>query len=120
MSWSIRLKLKMLPVLDSSKIDAVILNRDINARLRGRRGSEDIKSKKAIKSFYSAASAEGYIDEMMRWWPDPADVRVWKRLGHCLVYLYAIPQQWQLGLPPTPFECIARTGESQWELYSFR
>ena len=58
MSWLIRLKLNALPVLDSNGIDAVILSRDIYARLGlPRDWSNKLKTKKAVKMFYSA---EGY------------------------------------------------------------
>jgi hypothetical protein len=122
MSWLIRLKLNALPVLDSNGIDAVILSRDIYARLGlPRDWSNKLKTKKAVKMFYSAASAEGYIDEMMGKWSRlmfPGS-HAWKRLGHCLVYLTCPYPKPILGIPPIPIECIVRTNESTWELYNF-
>lgn len=119
MSWTIRLKLNMLPILDSNGIDGIILSRDIYARLGlPRDWSNKLKTKKAIKMFYSAASAEGYIDEMMGKWSPLKfpGIHAWKRLGHCLVYLMvSVPD-----FPPIPIECIVRTNESIWELYSFQ
>lgn len=124
MSWTIRLKLNMLPILDSNGIDGIILSRDIYARLGlPRDWSNKLKTKKAVKLFYSAASAEGYIDEKMgkgtplasSLFKSTGIVRAWKRLGHCLVYLMvSVPD-----FPPIPIECIVRTNESIWELYDF-
>jgi hypothetical protein len=122
MSWSIRLKLNMLPVLDSNGIDEIILSRDIYARLGLPRDLNDkLKNKTAVKVFYSAASAEGYADERIckRSPIKLPGIRAWKRLGHCLVFLscpYATPIP---GMPPIPSECIVRTAESAWELYNF-
>ena len=122
MSWSIRLKLNMLPILDSNGIDGIILSRDIYARLGiPRDWSDKLKTKTAAKVFHSAASAEGYADERMG---KGSSFRIlgicaWKRLGHCLVLLscpYATPIP---GMPPIPAECIVRTAESAWELYNF-
>jgi len=125
MSWSIRLKLNMLPILDSNGIDGIILSRDIYARLGlPRDWSNKLKTKKTVKMFYSAASAEGYIDEKMgRGSPSASSflksagiMLTWKRVGHCLVCLMVcVP-----GFPPNPIECIVRTNESIWELYSFQ
>jgi len=121
MSWSIRLKLNMLPILDSNGIDGIILSRDIYARLGiPREWSDKLKTKTAVKVFYSAASAEGYADERMgKGSPFRIPgIRAWKRLGHCLVHLscpYAEPIP---GMPPVPVECIVRTGESAWSLYN--
>ncbi len=123
MSWSIRLKLNMLPILDSNGIDGIILSRDIYARLGiPREWSDKLKTKEAIKIFYSAASAEGYIDEKMgRGSPFKLPgIHAWKRLGHCLVYLTCPYPEPIPGIPPIPMECIVRTNESIWELYSFQ
>lgn len=122
MSWTIRLKLNMLPILDSSGIDGIILSRDIYARLGiPRDWSDKLKTKTAVKVFYSVASAEGYVDEKMgkRSPFRIPGIRAWKRLGRCLVLLscpYATPIP---GMPPIPVKCIVRTGESAWELYDF-
>ena len=117
MSWVIRLKLEMLPALDSKNIDALILLRDINVRLGNPCDlSDKVKTKEAVKTFMSAASAEGYIEEkksfgLFTW----RYGFFWKRIGHCLVFLYVmVPVP---GFPPVPRECIVRTDESIWRLY---
>jgi hypothetical protein len=120
MSWTIRLKLNMLPILDSNGIDGIILSRDIYARLGlPRDWSDKLKTKTAVKVFYSAASAEGYADERMgKGSPFRIPcIRALKRLCHCLVLL-SCPYETPIpGMPPIPAECIVRTAESAWELY---
>jgi hypothetical protein len=120
MSWSIRLKLNMLPILDSNGIDGIILSRDIYARLGiPREWSDKLKTKTAVKVFYSAASAEGYTDEHT-FKGAPLNFGIldaWKRLGHCLVHL-SCGLTHPPGFPPVPLECIVRTAESAWELYN--
>lgn len=114
MSWFIRLKLSMLPVLDSENVDAQILYQDICARLgHPYPFSEKVKTKEAIRVFYSAASAEGYIDDMN----NPCEFftsrygYTWNRIGHCLVLIYSTVPIY------VPCKCIVRTAESVWELY---
>jgi hypothetical protein len=119
MSWTIRLKLNMLPILDSNGIDGIILSRDIYARLGlPRDWSDKLKTKTAVKVFYSAASAEGYTDERMgKGSPFRIPgIRALKRLCHCLVHLSCGPTH-PPDFPPVPLECIVRTAESAWELY---
>ena len=120
MSWFVRLKLNMLPVLDSDKIDGIILSRDIYARLGlPREWSDRLSNRTAAKVFNSAASAEGYADEhTFRGKPlNFGILDAWKKLGHCLVHLSCGPTH-PPGFPPVPLECIVRTAESAWELYS--
>ena len=123
MSWTIRLKLNMPPILDSDEINATILSRDVNARLGlpCDWGGKLKTKKKAVKVFYSAASAEGYADERMGS-GSPfrlPGIRAWKRLGHCLVHLSCPYEKPIPGMPPIPMEGIVRTNGSVWQLYSF-
>lgn len=124
MSWLIRLKLSMLPILDSNRIDAAILSRDVEARLGlppecGAHMGDKDEGSEAIRGFYSAAAAEAYAEEHMLKPPlNFGRVQAWKRVGDGLVLLSCGPTQ-SLGFPPVPLECIVRIGESAWELYSF-
>lgn len=115
MSWLIRLKLNALPVLASDSIDATILVRDVYVRLGIPRDLCDkVKTNEAVKTFMSAASAEGYIEEKKSLgFFTYRDGYFWKRIGNCLVFL----QMTVPGFPPIPFECIVRTDDSIWRLY---
>jgi hypothetical protein len=118
MGWIINIKLSSLPILNSEGIDATLLHRDINARLGiPSTTGEKIETKTAIEVFNSVTSAEKYIEDskaggFMTW----RQGYVWKRIGHCLVFLYGPMAPM---IPAVPLKCIIRTGESVWKLYSF-
>lgn len=129
MSWSIRLKLKMLPILNYKLINAEILYKDICARIgfpADKTRIESLKNKKPIKEFHSIGSVEGHIDENWDWTINGVfsfqigrglGKKQIKRVGYCLVYL---PVFEDMIFPAVPMECIARVGESWWRLYGFQ